>query len=353
MDSMSSLERCRAVLEGRKPDRVPVVPQAFLFACQSAGHSIGQINKNAKLLAESHRLCQETYGYDGCVIDVDDASLAEACGAKVHFRDKDVATVDEHHCVLSDVRQIHDLKMPDPWSSGRLPVWLEATQTLSRSIGDRVFIMGRADQGPFDLLCLLRGAQNLMMDLMTEDPEDLKLALDWCTEVVTRFALAQREAGAHATSIGDAYAGPNLVSPQIYREFALGPEQRLASTLRNLGFPFSVHICGDTTAILDDMVTTGASILEVDWKVDLAAASKKTAGKAVLMGNIDPSYPLVTGTPTEVSQAAQKALLDTAGRPFFLSSGCALGSNTPTANFEALVNASRLYGTFGSAIWER
>ena len=80
---MTSLERMNAVLNGKTPDRVPVVPQSFMFSAKNAGYNIGKINRDPKLMAESHMVCQERFGYDGCVIDVDDATLAEACGARV------------------------------------------------------------------------------------------------------------------------------------------------------------------------------------------------------------------------------------------------------------------------------
>ena len=38
---MTSLERVQAVLQGKTPDRVPVVPQSFLFAAKQNGHDIG------------------------------------------------------------------------------------------------------------------------------------------------------------------------------------------------------------------------------------------------------------------------------------------------------------------------
>lgn len=52
-------------------------------------------------------------------------------------------------------------------------------------MGDHVFIMGRADQGPFSLLCLLRGTQELIMDLVTEDKDVILHALEWDTEAHT------------------------------------------------------------------------------------------------------------------------------------------------------------------------
>ena len=73
MKEMTSLERVRAVLNGEMPDRVPVIPQGFMFCAANCGMHIGQINRDPKKMAESQIRTQEQFGYDGCVIDVDDA----------------------------------------------------------------------------------------------------------------------------------------------------------------------------------------------------------------------------------------------------------------------------------------
>ena len=345
MAEMTSLERVQAVLAGQMPDRVPVIPQGFMFSAKTAGYDIGAINRNPAKMAESHRISQEKYGYDGCVVDVDDATLAEACGAKVIFREQDVASVDEHHPVLEDLLEIDDLKMPDPLKDGRICEWLETVERLKAAIGDHVFIMGRADQGPFSLLCLLRGTQEFMVDLLTEDEEVIRHALEWTTEAHTRFALAQLKAGAHATSMGDAYASPNLVSPDMYRDFAFPYEQKVVENLRHTGMPYSVHICGDTNRIVPLMGQTGARILEVDWKVDMGAARKAVPEDVVLMGNLNPSDPLCLGTPDQVRQQAKDIIEATRGKGLILSSGCAMGANTKPENMEAMVASARLYGT--------
>jgi uroporphyrinogen decarboxylase len=345
MTKMTSLERCLAVLNHEMPDQVPVVPQAFMFACKTAGYTIGQINKSGKLMAETHLLNQSQYGYDGVVIDIDDCTLAEACGAKVIFRENDVAIVDESQPLLKDLEAIEDLQLPDPYQSGRLPEWLEATRILREKIGDHVFIMGRADQGPFDLACLLRGTEQFMVDILTEEPEIMHQVLDYCRRAVTLFAKAQKDAGAHATSIGDSLAGPNLVSPKLYKNFALEPETKLTKEVQDYGIPFSIHICGNTTRILEDVVTTGAKILELDWAVDLGYAKQVIGNQSVIMGNINPSDPLVWGTPASVDQKAKEAIEKTGGAGLFLSSGCAMGFNTPAENVVAMVNAAPKYGS--------
>ncbi|OQY31046.1 MAG: uroporphyrinogen decarboxylase [Spirochaetaceae bacterium 4572_59] len=281
-------------------------------------------------------------------MDIDDASLAEACGAKTLFTNPDEpAITDEHNPLVTDLRQVPDLKLPDPLKDGRLPAWLEATTTLVDAIGDHVFVMGRADQGPFSLLCLLRGTENLMMELITEDPKVLWNALDWCRKACLLFAKAQKDAGAHATSIGDAYAGPNLISPDMYRQFALEHETTLARQVQEYGIPWSLHICGDTTNIIDDMASTSAAILEVDWQIDMGYAKEIVGDRCVLMGNVDPSYPLAHGTPAEVDAKAKEIIELTAGVRIFLSSGCAMGRKTPPENMKALVDAAVKYGQFG------
>jgi len=345
MREMTGLERCMTVLGGGAADRVPVVPQTFMFAAETAGIKVGELAHSADKMVEAQLACQAEYGYDGCVIDFDDASLAEACGAKVVFREDDPAIVDEADVVVKDLRDVGELRLPDPWRDGRLPVWLEATRLLKARLGGRALVMGRADQGPFSLACLLRGPQNLMMDLLDDACETgIHALIDYCRRACAVFAKAQKAAGADATSIGDAFAGPNLISPELYRKFALEPETRLTHEVRAAGIPFSIHICGNTTSIIADMGRTGADILEVDWQLDMGTARRAVPAATVLMGNINPSEPMAFGTPEHVEAAVRDIVDATGGRGLFLSSGCALGRNTKPENMRALMAAAEKYG---------
>jgi MtaA/CmuA family methyltransferase len=345
MNKMTGLERCLTVLNGGVADCVPVVPQTFMFAAETAGIKIGELAHNAKKMVEAQVVSQAKYGYDGCVIDFDDATLAEACGAKVIFREEDPAIVDESDLAVKEWSDLDKLKLPDPWRDGRLPVWLEATRLLADRIGDHVWIMGRADQGPFSLACLLRGPEQFMMDLMDEDNHpQIDRLIDFCRQACARFAKAQKQAGAHATSIGDAFAGPSLVSPELYRRFALEPEINLTQEIQAAGIPFSIHICGKTHRIINDMASIGARILEVDWQLDIGEARRIVPSSTVLMGNINPSDPLVLGNPDQVTAAVRQVIEATGGRGLFLSSGCAMGRNTPPENMKALVAAVNTYG---------
>lgn len=345
MKKMTSLERCMAVLNGGVPDKIPIVPQSFMLAAETAGIKVGELSHNPDKMVEAHLVCLEKYGYDGIVIDFDDATMAEACGAKVIFRDDEPAVVDESHPLLTNLQDVDELVLPDPAKDGRLGVWLEATMKLVEKVGDHVFIMGRADQGPFTLATLLRGAQQFMMDLVLEDPEVIKKLIDYSRKASTVFAKAMKDVGAHATSIGDAYAGPSLISPEMFRQFALDPEIKMTNEVQEYGIPFSIHICGDTSGIVPDMASTGAKILELDSQVDFAWARKIVPEETVLMGNINPSDPLVLGNPETIEASVKNLIEQTKGKGLFISSGCAMGRNTPSANFRAMVLAAREYGS--------
>jgi Uroporphyrinogen-III decarboxylase len=50
--------------------------------------------------------------------------------------------------------------------------------------------------------------------------------------------------------------------------------RKVAQALLPCNKPYSIHICGNTNSIIEDMGKTGAKILEVDWKLDMGLARK-------------------------------------------------------------------------------
>ena len=94
------------------------------------------------------------------------------------------------------------------------------------------------------------------------------------------------------------------------------------------------------------MATNGARMVEVDWQVDMGKARAIFPENVTIMGNVDPSDPLVLGTPEQVKAKAKAIIEATGGKGLILSSGCAMGANTKPENMAALVESAKLYGTF-------
>ena len=102
---------------------------------------------------------------------------------------------------------------------------------LRDEVGGETPIMGWVE-GALAEAADLRGVSDLLMDL-AEAPEWAEELLEICVEVAIAFARAQIEAGADIIGLGDAVA--SLISPAMYRSFALPYEQRIFAAVHQMG----------------------------------------------------------------------------------------------------------------------
>jgi len=338
---MNGHDRVAAALRGEKPDRVPVMLHNFMVAAREAGLTMKRYREDPAAIAGSFVRAVETYGYDGILVDVDTATLAGALGVPVERPEDEPALV--RGARLASLAEVEGLEPPDVARDPRVQVWLEAVRLLVRHFGSEVHVRGNCDQAPFSLASMMRGAADWMMDLMDEDNhERAERLLDHCAEAALQFVRLMAAAGAHMVSSGDSPAGPDLVSPRLYRAFALPWEKRLVDEAHRLGLPYALHVCGRTDRILDDMVATGADALELDHKTDARLARDVLKDRATFIGNLDPSGVLALGTPKLVEGKTRELLAVFADSPrFILNAGCAIPPTTPPENLRAMIRAAR------------
>ncbi len=346
---MTSLERSLLVLKHQIPDRVPVMLYDAPVAARLAGYDMIEFSKDARKQAASHLQAQEQIGYDGIIVGCDAVVMAEAIGAEVDYP---VDSPPRHMAgCLGSTKDYRKLRKIDPWKDGRLPVWLEAVRIVVEKKGREVFIMGRGDQGPFSLACMVRGIDDFLMEIATgEDLDSILGLMRYCKECAVEFMKAMKSVGAHITSIGDSLSGPDLISPKMYEKFVFPLHRELAADCRKMGIPLSIHICGKTDAILDTWVNSGAEMIEIDHKTDLAAALQRTRNKTCILGNIDTSEVLSRGTTRDVELAAEQVLrLVMPKGDFFLNAGCLIARETPADNLKALVEVAKRRGVYAQA----
>jgi MtaA/CmuA family methyltransferase len=342
--TMTSLERVMTTVGHGIPDRVPVDLHNFLAAIRFAGFPLGEALQNGEMLAEAQLRYWREFQHDVLLVENGVVAEAQACGCDVKYTNEQPADVVSH--ILADgLARVLELPVPDPLTTFPMREVIKAVRILVREVGDRVFVMGRADQGPAALLGALRGYEQFIMDLATdEEPELILAALAYCTRVHTRYAQALRDAGAHGTSMGE--AGVDWIGPNLYRKFAYPHDVEVIAAVGSPRFPFALHICGNATSILPDMVATGAQILELDYKTDMQVAKHVLTGKATFLGPVNPT--LIWGAaPSDVKDAARLAIEVLApGGEFILGPGCALGIDTPADNVHALVESAWKYGVY-------
>jgi MtaA/CmuA family methyltransferase len=338
---MNGHRRILAALRGEWPDTTPVMLHNFMLAAKEAGITMEQYRKSPGAIARCHIESVERYDLDGVLVDIDTATLAGALGIPVELPEDQPAL--SHGARLKVLEEVDDLEPVDIERSGRVQVWLEAVRLLSRHFRDEIFIRGNCDQCAFSLASMMRTPGEWMLDLMDEDnhPRAHRL-LEHCAAATSQFIRLMAQTGAHMVSNGDSPAGPEMISPRLYRAFALPYEKLAVECAHAQGQPYALHICGNTNLILDDMLRSGADALELDFKTDTHLVRKKLEGRATFIGNIDPNGVLALGN-LQLIEARTRELLECfAGNPrFILNAGCAIPPTTPPENIRCMIRAAR------------
>lgn len=338
---MNGYQRIQAAFRGEMSDTTPIMLHNFMMAAREAGVSMREYRSSPEAIARTFIDAVDKYAYDGIVVDIDTATLAGAVGVPVDFPENEPARCSGK--LLESLEEIDDLAPVDLARYRGVEVWLEATRLLVRHFSNEICVRGNCDQCPFDLAALMLGIDDWMLALTdaSQHPRIHRL-LEYTTRVTTDFLSLMASTGAHMLSNGDSLASPDMVSPAVYREFALPYERRVTARAAELGLPYVLHICGKTDRILETMATTGAQGLELDYKTDVRLARAKLGGQTVFLGNIDPSGVLALATPQRVAEKTRELLDVFQGEPrFVLNAGCAIPATTPSENLRAMIAAAR------------
>ncbi|NQU44383.1 uroporphyrinogen decarboxylase family protein [bacterium] len=328
---MNRLDRCMKVLRRETPDRTPVFPLLMFFAADRAGLSYREFASNGEALANAQLALVERFPLDAITVCSDAFRITADLGAEMAFPEDKPPYALKH--LVSSREDLERLGRPDPTTAGsRMADRVDAARRLAESAGRECLTLGWTDL-PFAEACSACGVSEFLLMLMTE-PDLAREILDFLTPLVIDFALAQLEAGAPMIGAGDAAA--SLLSSDLYAQFALPFEKRVARAIHEAGGMMKLHICGDTRALLPGMVESGADLINVDHLVplDLARDACGIAGTA-FKGNLNPVADLMQATPEHVRERARECVRVAGGTPYMLSAGCEIPAATPDEVFEA------------------
>jgi len=348
MATMTSLERCLTILDGGVPDQVAVGLVNSIHVARLSGVTYEEYATSGETMAEAHLNSWDRYHHD--ILDVDNGvcTLAEAVGCEIEFHDDAGSPPWVAAPALERIEDVDSLTPIDIEADGLLANLLTATRRLSREVGEEVCILSYSDQGPFSLAAQIIDPQDFLVAVIDPDKEAyVEQLLEYAAQQVMAMARALTEAGSHITVIGESISGPDVCSPRVYRRLAQPMQQRVISELENEGIRTGIHICGDATPIISDIVSTGASMLQLDFKVDLDAVKKAAQGHTTIMGTLDPSGVMALGTPETVESETLRNLAHLAqGGGYILAPGCSLPYETPPENVDVLVETARAHGKY-------
>ena len=332
--SMNSKERLYARLAGQPVDRPPNLNIYMTFAAHYIGQPLDSYYLDYRILSEANLALLEPFQVDVVQVISDPYRETADFGAEILFPPDNLPLCQQP--LLAEPGDLLKLKPPDPYNGRRMSDRLMAVRYLKEQVGQEVPVMGWVE-GALAEAADLRGVSPLLLDLY-ERPEWVGELLEICTSVAIQFAQLQVGMGADIIGLGDAIA--SQISPNMYRRFSLPYEQRIFAAVHEMGALARLHICGNTTKLLPDMLTSGADIIDIDWMVDLEQSAGIFEGSAAPCGNLDPVSVLLQGTPELVSQETQRAVRQ-AGQRGLHAAGCEVPDGTPEENLFAQTQALR------------
>ena len=343
---MNPKERVLSTLALETPDRIPTAFHNSAVVAELSGLRYDEYFKSGEMMANAHIRAREQFCYDAIIVDSGTHCSAETLGCGAFYDDKKYPVTTTP--VLTLLEDIRNLCMPDPENTFPASEMVACIRILRQHYGDEVAIIATGDQGPFTLSALMLGLENWLLAVKdNKQPELLHEVLTFAHIYTTSYALALFQAGAHVVRFGDSFGGTQVVSPRVYSDWTYPYEKKLIDSLKPYGFPTSIHICGNATLILDGMVSTGASMIEVDELSDFNKTCEACAGKAALLGPVSPSN-MVFRSYKEVNEEARRAVMIArkAGTALVLGAGCSMAGDTPQENIDAVVQAALEYGVY-------
>ncbi|MCP4196462.1 MAG: hypothetical protein GY762_04860 [Proteobacteria bacterium] len=356
MTTDSKMEPRRRAVEamyGRIPDRVPCVPLIDnSYSAPQMGLPVSQCFLDPTSHAESLVACLERHPtIDGvsinlCLADevilekqeqADGYVIKTTGGTTWMIPYNDVGSVLERQIVSFDDPR---LEFEDPLKPGIL----RTLQAIPSDIR-RHYLINAGVTGPFSQVCFLMGIERVMVATI-DDPAGLHRAIEKRLPLALQWIEEMAELDPGCIWIGEGFASSSLISPKTYKEFVVPYERALTEKIRQVDLPSVLHICGKLNPSLDLIPETQTNCLEADWQVDFAEAKGRIGGRVSLKGNLNTTT-LVSGGPEDIYEMSKQAIEAAAAKGgFILSSGCALGRDTPPENVEAMAQAALDYGQY-------
>ena len=234
--------------------------------------------------------------------------------------------------IVGSADEVFEIAPPKEMDHPRLSGRIRQVELFRERVGGEQFIVGWVE-GPFAMYSLFRGLTDACLDLH-DRPDAVRHGVEVAVEFAKRFAEAQVKAGADAIGMGDAVC--SQIGPGPYREFVLEGEREIIAHIHSLGAIAKLHICGNTSKLLPDMIATDADIVDVDHLAGSMAPFAPLLGpRQVLCGSSDPVRVVQDGTSETIRANVERCTGETKGR-CIVSAGCEITPGTPDLNLRSL-----------------
>jgi uroporphyrinogen decarboxylase len=351
---MNSRERFLTALKGGIPDRVPISEYLFSLKLQK------EVMDYSTVLYEGET---QTRMAAKLGLDVVWAPINGFCGIEdiphslneiykdewgVTYKKNGWPIIAQIDTPIKNREDWQKYSMPPVNIPGRIKILQDVIEANDNQLAVSAGLLG-----PFTMMSwYFMDFEALSMSLFM-DPDLVHEMTDafvnWALEAAQ---LAFNTGGVDVFHISDDWGGTDglLISPDQFREFFIGPFERLVKGLKAFGVPVIMHNDGNLWEILDDLVNTGIDAfhpVEKAATMDLKIIKQKYQGKICPIGNVNNKTTMVTGTPEDVIKETLECLkIGAPGGGYVISTDHSLHDDIPLENIKALIDTVMKYGTY-------
>ncbi len=192
---------------------------------------------------------------------------------------------------------------------------------------------------PFTCAARILGTEAVAMATL-ENPDGLLELIQFSTDLIWAVIepILEHE-DILGANLADPVASGDLISADTFRQFVAPFLKDLVGRIQAKKKYAMIHICGNTTGILEDIADIGPNCFSLENKVDLQKAKEVLGGKVCVAGNVSPIGAFLSGKPEEVVSEAE-ACIEAWGKGggYVLTLGCDFPKNVPLENALALMS---------------
>ncbi len=349
------MTRCENILRAvrfEKPDYIPMI-----FA--TSGACWQNYDQNAlQDLMEAHPFLfprfrrQETvkpgFGFNACK----DKPYTDPWGC-VWTTSEDGIIGSVHGHPLSDWQTFSAYTPPDPEKTdGTYPIdWKKTKERVQRQREKGDFVSGGLPHGhTFLRLQDIRGYENLMFDMVDEEPRLLSLiemVEEFNYNLVLKWMELEPDMMSYPEDLG-MQVGP-MLSPNDFRKFIKPVYRKLMEPARAAGCIVHMHSDGDIRLLADDLVEGGVEVINlqdlvngIDWIAD------RFAGRVCIDLDIDRQAITARGTPEQIDSLIREEVAKLGSKAGGLMMIYGLYPGVPLENIKALMDAMEKYAIYYS-----
>jgi uroporphyrinogen decarboxylase len=333
MHPMTAKERTEAILAEKPVDRIPHFPFILGFCARNLGLPIATIYSDAEKSFAAQRMTFEQYGVDWGPIYGYASYGTWEFGGEVEMPSGNYQQAPAHKSFpVKTEADIDALGLPDVRTAGCLPIAM-AFSRLQESHGTPISVVLGGNFTIAGNICAVEKLCRWMIKKPDLAHRILHLATDHILRIVGHW-VDTFGADRVIPQFWEPLAANRIISPRQFKQFVLPYLVETGERIREMGVRHVLHhICGDQNANLPmwaEVPMGELGLCSFGAEIDIERAIEVLGGKAIIIGNLDPSL-LLTGPPDAIHERCRQTIEKgkRAPRGFMFSAGCELPPETP------------------------